>query len=207
MRRSYFLASPMDSFALLLVATLSAAAGAVLAVFWMGRSAESSGADRLLHDPVTGLPSRAATLEALARALSLADRLQRPVTVMMVVVDGFGHRLAAHPAQTRRLEQTLAEQMKVRLRQHDVLGHWDRGRFLAVLQDADVTNALVLAEDLREQAPQAEGLGVSVSIGLHARRPSPQNHLHGQAADLVIAAERALEATDASGPGRLEIEP
>lgn len=197
----------MTPLALLLVATLSAAAGAVLAVFWMGRTGDAEGSDRLLHDPVTRLPSRGATMQALARALSLADRLQRPITVFVVVIDDFGQRLAARPAQARRLEQTLADQMRVRFRTHDVLGQWDRGRFLAVLQDADVASALVVAEDLRQQAPLAEGLGATVSIGVHGRRSTPTERLHDLAADMIIAAERALEATTASGPGRVEIEP
>ncbi|NIC41562.1 diguanylate cyclase domain-containing protein [Aquabacterium sp. A08] len=159
----------------------------------------------LLHDPLTGLLSRAAVLDALARALSLADRLRHPVTVLFVEIDGFGQRPAGASA-TDRLEQAVARRLAARMRTHEVLGHWARGQFLAVLPDADVASALVLAEDLHELAPGAPG-GPSVSIGVHGRAPSPTAPLHDLTADLVVAAQRALEATVADGPGRIEIEP
>lgn len=158
-----------------------------------------------LHDPLTGLLSRAATLDALARALSLADRLQHPVTVLFVEIDGFGLRAPGTP-DTDRLEQTVARRLAGRTRTHEVLGHWARGQFLAVLPDADVASALVLTEDLHDLAKGALG-GPSVSIGVHGRAPTPAAPLHDLTVDMVVAAQRALEATESNGPGRTEIEP
>ena len=162
-------------------------------------------AAELLHDPLTGLLSRAATLDALARALSLADRLQHPVTVLFIEIDGFG-RHAPDTPDTGRLELAVAQRLAARMRTHEVLGHWARGQFLAVLPDADVASALVLAEDLHELAPR-DGGGPSISIGVHGRAPNPTAPLHDLTANLVVAAQRALEATVANGPGRIEIEP
>lgn len=202
---------PMNPFALmlLLVALLAAALGAGIALWWRGRHPYSlPGTADLLLDPHTGLHSQAATLAALARTLSLADRLQHPVTVVIVQIDGYADLLAQAPGPTQALERVLADQMAQRVRTYDVLGQWAPGQFLAVLPDADVASALVLAEDLRELARRLETPGgVSISLGLHGRQPTPTQPLHDLTADMVVAAQRALEATSANGPGRIEIEP
>ncbi|WP_157826817.1 diguanylate cyclase domain-containing protein [Macromonas nakdongensis] len=195
----------VPALALLPVALTAAAVGAGLAWTWGRRGGVP--AVEPLHDPLTRLPGRAAMLEALARVLSLADRLQHPVTVLMVEIDGFAALRKRQADAADRLEQTLARHMAARVRSHDVLGHWDRGQFLVVLPDADVASALVLAEDLREGALKCTGSAASVSVGVHGRVPRPELRLQDFSADLVVAAQRALEATVANGPGRVEIEP
>ncbi len=194
----------MSALELLTVALASAAFGA--GGLWMWQRQTPAPASPL-HDPLTGLPSRAAVLEALTRSLSLADRLQHPVTVMVVQIDDFARRLAQDPQQAAELERSLAQRMAGRVRTHDLLASWDRGQYLAVLPDADVAHALVLAEDLHELASAHAGLPCSVSIGLHGKAPGPDLHLHDLTASMAVAAQRALEATVANGPGRIEIEP
>jgi GGDEF domain-containing protein len=96
------------------------------------------------------------------------------------------------------------------VREYDLPGQWDADRFLVVLPDADVGAALVLAQDLRDaqrhpqpgSAPQA-----SVSVGVHARQPAPREATDELALAMVAAAQRALDATRADGPGRIEVEP
>ena len=116
----------------------------------------------------------------------------------------------ARPSPARFLEQALARRLAPRLRAHEMLAHWGPAQFVVVLPDADVPGALVLAEDLRQLASAArdDGLApVSVSIGVHGRRAGAEQDLRELAAEMVIAAQRALEATEANGPGRIEIEP
>lgn len=160
-----------------------------------------------LYDPASGLLSRAAVLEALGRTLSMAARLQHPVTVLFIEIDGHEHHRAQAPERADTMERTLARQLVGRMRVHDVLAHWARGQFVAVLPDADVASALVLAEDLRTLAQTCASPGVTVSIGIHGRTPSATQAFHGLAADMVVDAQRALEATVAEGPNRLAIEP
>ncbi len=160
-----------------------------------------------LYDQATGLLSREAVLETLGRALSLADRLQHPVTVLFIEIDDHDRHRQQAPDQADAAERALARHMASRVRAHDVLAHWARGQFVAVLPDADVASALVLAEDLRTLARAPASLGVTVSIGVHGREPSPTQSLHGLAAEMVVGAQRALEATESDGPNRLAIEP
>ncbi len=198
---------------LLLVALLAALAG-----WWLGRTqclrqqASQETGQALLH-PVTNLPNRTAMLEALARTLSLADRLHHAVTVLMIEIDGVAQLQNADAALLDTTEQQVARQLAQRVRTHDLLGHWGTGQFLAILPDADVASALVLAEDMRQLVARHSvdtGLGrhpISISIGVHGRTPTQAEPLRDLAADMVVGAQRALEATTADGPNRIEIEP
>lgn len=200
--------------ALLPVALLAMAAGAWLAVRRERARCEQHMASIALRDPQTGLLNQQAMLEALGRSLSLADRLRHPVTVLVIEIDGFSALAQrAGPARAGDLERNLAQRMAARVRSHDLLGHWDRGRFMVVLPDADVASALVLVEDLRQMTSSqsfdvaGEKHALTVSIGVHGRTPQPGAPLYDLAAEMVVAAQRALEATTGDGPNRIEIEP
>ncbi|MFN3956432.1 MAG: diguanylate cyclase [Tepidimonas ignava] len=179
---------------------LALGAGLWLGVRWARRRWP---ADLPLRRGDTGMPNRAAALDYLVRQLSVAERRRCPTTVLVVQAD-------ARPSPARFLEQALARRLAPRLRAHEMLAHWGPAQFVVVLPDADVPGALVLAEDLRQLASAArdDGLApVSVSIGVHGRRAGAEQDLRELAAEMVIAAQRALEATEANGPGRIEIEP
>ena len=199
---------------LLPVALLAMAAGALLATWGARRRCDRQLTTLALRDPQTGLPNQQAMLEALGRTLSLADRLRHPVTVLVIEIDGFA-ALAERmgPARAGGLERNLAQRMAARVRSHDLLGHWSRGRFLAVLPDADVASALVLVEDLRQMASTqplevaGQKHALTVSVGVHGRTPQPGAPLYDLAPEMVVAAQRALEATLGEGPNRIEIEP
>lgn len=189
----------------ILTAVLALAAGAALGVRWARR--QRLPADLPLREAATGLPNRAAALDHLPRALSLAVRRQLPVTVLFITADA-----ASSDAPTlAAVEHDTARRLAPRLRTHELLAHWGPGQFLVILPDADVPNALVLAEDLRQLAARVSGSddrpGVSISVGVHGRAPRGEQDLRELAAEMVIAAQRALEATGANGPGRIEIEP
>lgn len=201
-------------FALLLLALLSALAGAAWARSVCRRRWAEHLAHHALRDELTGLPNQQALLDTLNRLLSLADRLQRPVTVLMVEIDAFTPPTPPDPAEAQRhTVHTLTQRMAQRVRTHDILGRWDERRFFLVLPDTDVANALVLVEDLRQMCQdhpvnwQDTHWTVTVSIGVHGRMPTPTEPVHDLAADMVVAAQRALEATAADGPNRIEIEP
>lgn len=193
----------------LATAVLALAVGAFLGARWSRRQIP---ADLPLREARTGLPNRAAALDHLPRALSLAERRGLSVTVLVIALD----EVPASRTALDEAERDVARRLTPRLRTHEVLAHWGPGQFLVVLPDADVPSALVLAGDLRQlaAAPAADGPTAragdprrSVSIGVHSRAPRGGQDLRELAAEMVIAAQRALEVTGANGPGRIEIEP
>lgn len=181
-------------------AVLALVAGAWAGVRWARRRWP---ADWPLRRGDTGLPNRAAALDYLVRMVSLAERRRCSVTVLVLQAD-------QRPHIGRDGERALALRLLPRLRTYEMLAHWGGAEFVVVLPDADVPGALVLAEDLRQLAAAARDDGVapvSVSIGVHGRAPRADQDARELAAEMVIAAQRALEATQANGPGRIEIEP
>jgi len=200
--------------ALLFVILLSALAGAALAHGWGRRRCQAQLAALCDRDRVTDLPGRNAMLASLARYCALAERQPQPLTVLFVEVDGHEAMQARLPrAESERLERQLAERMAERVRAYDQLGQWGRWQFLLLMPQSDISSALVLVDDLRQVVsdPPLQAGGelqpLTISVGLHglgSERHSP----HKAAAEaLVLAARRALEATAADGPNRIEVEP
>lgn len=187
--------------------SVALAVGAALGIYWCGRRSTPG---MPLREAATGLPNRAAALDQLTRALSLAERRGLAVTVLFIALDAAAQQRRADLA---RSEHALVQRLVPRLRTHELLAHWGAGQLLVVLPDADIASALVLASDLRQLAAapssdaDANAAPLSISIGLHSRRPQPEQDVRGLAAEMVIAAQRALEVTAANGPGRIEIEP
>jgi diguanylate cyclase (GGDEF)-like protein len=159
-----------------------------------------------LWDALTGLYSREAGLEALTRQLHLADRLGHAVTVLLVEIDA-----PVKGSVTDAVARGVAQRLARRVRKYDVLCCWREARFLIIASDSDVGGALVLAQDLVEAvgASPMEGTegAVTVSIGLHGRRPSRPVSVPELVSTMVAAAERALDTSTAHGAGRIEIEP
>ncbi|MEN9903832.1 MAG: hypothetical protein RLZZ555_397 [Pseudomonadota bacterium] len=173
-------------------------------VAWERRRARARSGGQGWRDPVSGVYSRTLLLELFSRQLSLAARLQHPVSVLMVEFDG---------PHTPAMCQALAQRLAARVREYDLLGRWEEGRFLLVLPDADVGSALVLAQDLCDgqtrhpPPPGAEPDRASVSVGVYSRRPVLRESPAELALAMAAAAQRALDATRADGPGRVEVEP
>ncbi len=161
----------------------------------------------------SGLPNASAALDYLVRVLSLAARRDFCTTVLALRLEGpAGPSVAA----LRRLERQLIPVLSPRLRTHEMLAHWGPGAFIVVLPDADTASALVLASDLRQLAADALAQRrkrghepPALSIGVHTRTAHHDTVTDWRtlAAEMIIAAQRALDVSTANGPGRIEIEP
>lgn len=166
------------------------------------------------RDPTTGLAARRALLESLARYRALAERMQNPLTVLFIEVDDRELLLSRlSVAAQHGLEHGLATRMTERVRAYDQLGRWDRFQYLLVMPQADIASALVLVDDLRQVVasaalqPPGWSQPLTISVGLHGLHPGRHPDTQADAGLLVAAARRALEATAADGPNRIEVEP
>ena len=185
----------------------SGLAAALLAVAWERRRGQARAAELAWRDPATGVYARAVLLELLAYQLELAARLGHPVALLVVEPD----EPAGPSRQRAALRQALARRLVERVRADDLLGHWGEASFLIVLPGTDAGGALVLAQDLRDGLAQngieLDGRRLGASVGVHAHQPSGRGRRDELALTLAAAAQRALDATRADGPGRIEIEP
>lgn len=158
------------------------------------------------RDGLTGLLNRQTLNEELTRTCARAERGRQSLAVLMLDLDHFkqvndhyghltGDACLRHAAQ--RIEQ--------RLRSSDLLARFGGEEFVILLDNTDLTGALDLAEQLREdlaQNPciyQQQSIPLSLSIGLHAGVPNDPNC----AEQWLDLADRALYRAKAGGRNRV----
>jgi diguanylate cyclase (GGDEF)-like protein len=155
----------------------------------------------LRHDPLTGLYNRRHVGELVAREISRAKRLWRPMTFALLRVDPpqAGPSLAAQDDLLRGVSLRLP----TGLRDHDIAARWDADVFCFVLPDTDVAAAEVplqrLVGRVRAEpiATPAGPVPATASVGVTQLEP-------GDATldELVLRAERALDRARAEGGDR-----
>ena len=159
------------------------------------------------HDPLTGLPNRAALLDDLGRAMARAERRQRSIAVLFLDLDGFkvvndslGHAVG---------DQVLvaaADRVRTALRGGDLLARLGGDEFTVVLEDLDdLAEPIALAERLvlalREPLDIEDRRHVvTASIGIAVTQPGDRD-----AADLLRQADLAMYRAKELGKGRYEV--
>lgn len=152
-------------------------------------------------DPLTGLESKRRFDDALDYGLEQARRLDRPLSVLMMDMDGVkrindshGHLFGAH---------AIGETGRIIARTLEGAGHACRfggDEFTAFLPDRDRQAAVAMAESIRRAVEEAgmvkDGIALAptISIGVATYPHDGQRLL-----DLVAAADRALYQAKAAG--------
>jgi hypothetical protein len=194
----------VELLSLAVVAVVSGLIGAGWGMRKRGGAAKVAGTTPASEAPPTATPpvDAAHTLEqAVRRALSLASRHQRPVSVVAVMTD---------PAQplSPAIAAALQGFMVSRVRVHDVVLQTAPGRWTLLLPDTDAGGALIVAEDLRAGAAQlvANGLvaPLTLSLGVYGRLGTADPDAPAAMLDKCHA---AAEAALSQGGDRVEIEP
>jgi two-component system, cell cycle response regulator len=139
---------------------------------------------RTVIDELTGVLNRRGIVEAIERERSRADRLDHPLTVMMIDVNGFkkindtfGHGIG--DAVLAHMGRTLSRD----LRAADQTGRFGGDEFVVVLPDTDESAAAILAQRLREpkhvpvDIPTAEILTMTLSVGTATTRGVPKEQV------------------------------
>ena len=153
-------------------------------------------------DALTGLFNRRMFKERLEEGLARAERSRGPLTLVLLDIDHFKtiNDTHGHPVGDQVLRE-LGAKMADMMRRTDTAARYGGEEFALILEDTDVSGALVMAERLRREAARmvfdgAEGktfgftlsLGVA-GVGLHADDPD----------SLVEAADQALYQAKRNG--------
>ena len=128
------------------------------------------------HDPLTDLPNRRASDQALAAAIRHADATGRPLCVALLDIDRFKqvNDRYGHQGGDRVLAR-VAQRLHASLRHPSVfVGRVGGEEFLVVLRDQVLSEAIVLLERTRQEIagmrPSEDGaLACTVSIGVVER--------------------------------------
>lgn len=124
-------------------------------------------------DKLTGLLNRQAFAMIAERVMARQRRSATPLSLLLLDVDHFkrindthGHRVGD------QVLSNLARLLQANLRESDTTVRWGGEEFLILLQECDLVEAGRVAEKLRlgiaaaQLSPEAEGLAVSISIGV-----------------------------------------
>jgi diguanylate cyclase (GGDEF)-like protein len=118
-------------------------------------------------DPLTGISNRSATIAFLTQEMQRAERLDQPLSVIMIDLVRFKrvNREYGHPAGDEVL-QGVAERLRRGVRDIDGLGRYGGEEFLVVLPDTPEDEANRVASQLQDaiQNGRFPGLPVQFSV-------------------------------------------
>jgi diguanylate cyclase (GGDEF)-like protein len=160
---------------------------------------------RSLHDPLTGLPNRAALLDRLRRSLRRADRAGRRAGVLFIDLDDFKavNDTLGHQAGDELL-RIVASRLSEAVRPGDVVGRLGGDEFAVLcddIRDLDQLRGIaerVLATALTPPIELGRLVSVSGSVGLALSGPDVAD-----AEELLNAADMAMYEAKQSGPSRV----
>ncbi len=160
------------------------------------------------HDEMTGLANRRRFREELERAVAFAERYGHPAAMLLLdldnfkaVNDSFGHHVGD------RLLVAVAERLGARLRRTDVVGRLGGDEFAALLPQAEMGQAVRVAEEVLDAvitaayALDGHVVTASASIGVALFRPG----LGIDSEDFQIRADVAMYTAKREGGNRVSI--
>ena len=161
-----------------------------------------------LRDHVTGLPGRQAFEDSLASSIALARDTGKPMAVIFVDLDGFK---AVNDSLGHAFGDTVLLEVSRRLRRavrgEDLVSRYGGDEFIAVCDQCDEFDALVIAERLRTAvAEPIDGvpaeLHVTASVGVALVKSPEEAHT----TEVIIAlADQAMYSAKTSGRNRIEM--
>lgn len=165
--------------------------------------------ERALRDGLTGIWNRRAFDERLAECWRSSLRSGQPLAAILIDVDHFKfyNDMLGHPAGDECLRQVATTLHGDVLRSNSVLARYGGEEFVALIEDADLDAARLIAERLRQSVTQlalphprsSVANHVTVSIGV-ASFPAAMD---ADAKSLLDAADAALYKAKRSGRNRV----
>jgi diguanylate cyclase (GGDEF)-like protein/hemerythrin-like metal-binding protein/PAS domain S-box-containing protein len=125
-------------------------------------------------DPLTGAVNRTRLEEKAKFELMKSDRYGNPLSLVMIDLDHFKavNDTYGHGAGDRVL-RGFCEMAKACLRSVDILGRWGSEEFVAILPEATLAGAHIVADRLRNELAATEfsdGIRVTASMGVAIHR-------------------------------------
>ena len=157
-------------------------------------------------DTLTGLANRGHALDSLQTMLTRAQRLGRPMGVMLLDVDHFKqvNDTYGHPAGDQVLRD-IAHILQANVRAYDLAARFGGEEFLVLCEGADLSATVDMAERIRAAVASrvyrlagGQTLRTTVSVGVYAGAGS-----HATAMQLIELADQALYRAKQAGRNRV----
>lgn len=158
-----------------------------------------------LTDSLTGVLNRRAFMNHAEQELAFAQRNRLPLSLIMLDVDHFKAINDEHGHLVGDLVLVnLTRHLARRLRAQDVIGRYGGEEFCILLPGTNEAGVHTAAEALRqviEATTLAEGVSVTISLGISVYKPTPEHEGIGFSA-LLEGADRAMYQAKREGRNR-----
>ena len=169
------------------------------------RRSQANLAHQAVTDSLTGLYNRGYFDAHLNQQIALAQRTDRPMTLLLADLDHFKtiNDTYGHQAGDKAL-QGFAELLKRSARKSDIVCRYGGEEFIVILPECDGNQAYPAAERLRDKVAGHDfGFPLTVSIGLASTSPAYRCN----PVQLLENADAALYSAKEKGRNRTEIFP
>jgi diguanylate cyclase (GGDEF)-like protein len=164
----------------------------------------------LMRDTLTGLPNRRALMQALPEAMARAERLDRPVAVLFLDMDGFKlvNDTYGHEEGDELLRQ-FGARILGSIRKTDMAARLAGDEFVVILEllgdESDAANKadFLLGQLARPFILNSASVQVGASIGLALQMPQDAQ----DPARLLARADQAMYEAKRKGKSRIAIAP
>lgn len=162
------------------------------------------------HDGLTGLWNRRAIMDLLDQELGRCFRSHTPVAIIMADLDHFKqiNDTYGHMAGDDVLREA-SQRIGPNLRNYDAVGRYGGEEFLIVLPGCSSTDALRIAERIRESIAVSPvetstvNIPITMSLGLAVTDGATKIDIESQKRALVHAADEALYIAKRAGRNRV----
>jgi diguanylate cyclase len=157
-------------------------------------------------DALTGIGNRRMLMESLKAETARAERLERPLTVVLADVDRFKsvNDAYGHEAGDKVLVR-IANAIRNGVRDYDLCGRWGGEEFMVIMPEIGASDGAGVVERMRqaingiEMMADDKQLQLSASFGIAERRPGER------ISDTINRADAALFEAKRNGRNRYEI--
>lgn len=162
--------------------------------------------DASTKDALTGIGNRRMLMESLKAETARADRLERPLTLVLIDVDRFKsvNDAYGHEAGDKVLVR-IANAIRSGVRDYDLCGRWGGEEFMVIMPEIVAAEGAGVVERMRlaitgvEMMAGGEPLQISASFGIAERKPGES------ISDTINRADAALFEAKRNGRNRYEI--
>lgn len=153
-------------------------------------------------DALTGVPNRRAYDQKLTEEFSRAKRTGAPLSLLLIDIDNFKeyNDNFGHPAGDTAL-QSVARVLMSSLRPYDFLARYGGEEFVIILPSTDLTDAIVVAERVRNLVAGSEFPHRKFTISIGVARLD----VDAGARALVQAADNGLYRAKAAGRNKVVV--
>ncbi|HYH20749.1 MAG TPA: sensor domain-containing diguanylate cyclase [Azospirillum sp.] len=156
-------------------------------------------------DPLTGLANRNRFFTVAEVEMRRAERVARPVSVLMIDLDHFKRVNDTHGHEVGdAVLKAFARLSRAALRPQDLVARFGGEEFAVLLPETDRNGALAIAERLRAEAEGLRGDGVPPEVGVTVSIGVSEIDKAERTPDLALSrADRALYAAKRAGRNRV----